>query len=116
MLYKSTGIYDLKLVGLKGTAAREGGGAARLGYEQHLDFIVATLRSRKLARSSSPVFVVIDNFDLFARKTRQTLLYALLDLAQSEQVSLYIFSSFIVILTSSCHICQPPLRPRFTSQ
>ena len=95
--------------GSKVASSREGGGTARLGYEQHLDFIVATLRSRKLAQCSAPVFVVIDNFDCFARKTRQTLLYALLDLAQSEQV-MFIVLSFVfdlVILLCLIHFHFP---------
>lgn len=52
----------------------------RQTFEQHLAFVTATLRDGKLA--GTPVVLVIDEFDVFCARTKQSLLYNLLDLTQ----------------------------------
>lgn len=52
----------------------------RQTFEQHLAYVTATLRDGKLA--GTPVVLVIDEFDVFCARTKQALLYNLLDLTQ----------------------------------
>jgi len=47
-------------------------------YEKYVEFVVGALKDGR--RGGRPVLLVIDDFDLFAKGTRQTLLYTLLDL------------------------------------
>ena len=64
-------------------------GAIRQGanaFDLHLQFVVNTLRDGR--HGGVPVFVVVEDFDIFARRTKQTLLYNLLDLTQSARVHL----------------------------
>ncbi|KAA0168329.1 hypothetical protein FNF28_02489 [Cafeteria roenbergensis] len=56
----------------------------RQTFEQHLAFVTATLRDGKLA--GTPVVLVIDEFDVFCARTKQSLLYNLLDLTQDASV------------------------------
>lgn len=54
--------------------------AHRQTFEQHLEYVVATLRDG--CSTGRPVVLVIDEFDVFCARTKQTLLYNLLDLTQ----------------------------------
>lgn len=121
-----------------------------LSYEQYLDFIVLTLRTRQtsvmrmkkydqqqqqqqmqsyddhgqyqgnndqLSRSlssSRPVFIVIDNFDLFARRTRQSLLYSLLDLIQSTHVHIAVIG--LTTRTDCVDLLEKRLKSRFSAR
>jgi Cdc6-like AAA superfamily ATPase len=53
---------------------------AEYSFEQHLAYVVQVLRDGRL--TGMPVVMVIDEFDLFCQRTKQSLLYNLLDLTQ----------------------------------
>lgn len=53
-------------------------------YEHHMAFVLRCLQAAK--SQGIPVLLVIDEFDAFARQTKQTLLYNLLDMTQSSSV------------------------------
>jgi Cdc6-like AAA superfamily ATPase len=100
-------------------AGGEGAGANGISYEAHLDFVLRALRDGRLGNGTSgsgrprPVFVVIDRFDAFARRSRQTLLYSLLDLTQSPSVHLA-----VVGMTSNADttdMLEKRLKSRFSS-
>ena len=58
----------------------------RRAYESHLAYVVAALRDGRAA--SIPTLIVIEDFDAFARRSKQTLLYNLLDLTADRSVHL----------------------------
>ena len=53
---------------------------AEYSFEQHLAYVIQVLRDGRL--TGVPVVLVIDEFDLFCQRTKQSLLYNLLDLTQ----------------------------------
>lgn len=58
-------------------------------FSDHLDFLLASLRTGD-KRSSKPVIFVLDEFDLFCEHHNQTLLYNLFDTAQTKAVPMII--------------------------
>ncbi len=69
-------------VALRGTHVTAAGSGGHLTYEKHMAFVADALRAAR-ARGST-VLLVLDEFDAFARQSKQTLLYHLLDLTQSK--------------------------------
>jgi len=69
-------------VALRGTHVTSAGSGGHVTYEKHMAFVADALRSAR-ARGST-VLLVLDEFDVFARQSKQTLLYHLLDLTQSQ--------------------------------
>ena len=63
-------------------------GLNKNAFESHLQFVVSSLKEGR--HGGVPVFIIVDEFDQFARKTKQTLLYNLLDLTQDAKVHLAI--------------------------
>jgi len=57
--------------------------AHRQTFEQHLEYVVATLRDGRA--TDKPVVLVVDEFDVFCSRTKQSLLYNLLDLTQDPR-------------------------------
>lgn len=81
--------------GVTGAAALSGAGAGaptagavgstrRTTFEHQLNFVVDALREGRAA--DVPIFIVLDEFDTFASRGRQTLLYNLFDITQSSHV------------------------------
>ena len=54
------------------------------GFAQHLEFLLASLRSDVTGRNSKPIVFVLEEFGLFCSHKNQTLLYNLFDVAQSR--------------------------------
>ena len=54
------------------------------GFAQHLEFLLASLRSDVTGRHSKPIVFVLEEFGLFCNHKNQTLLYNLFDVAQSR--------------------------------
>ena len=54
------------------------------GFAQHLEFLLASLRSDVTGRNSKPIVFVLEEFGLFCNHKNQTLLYNLFDVAQSR--------------------------------
>lgn len=54
------------------------------GFAQHLEFLLASLRSDVTGRNSKPIVFVLEEFELFCNHKNQTLLYNLFDVAQSR--------------------------------
>ncbi len=112
--------------GLGGGGGGGGGARMRSGravpYEQHLEFLVSTLRSLGRASSASrarggapcPVYIVIDGFDAFARRSKQTLLYSILDLTQSPDVHLAVVGTST--RTDALDLLEKRVKSRFSSR
>ena len=54
------------------------------GFAQHLEFLLASLKSDVTGRNSKPIVFVLEEFGLFCQHKNQTLLYNLFDVAQSR--------------------------------
>lgn len=54
------------------------------GFAQHLEFLLASLRSDVTGRTSKPIVFILEEFALFCNHRNQTLLYNLFDIAQSR--------------------------------
>ena len=84
--------------------------ATRSAYEAHLAFVVSSLRDGRAA--SVPVFIVVDDFDAFARRPVQSLLYNLLDLTQAGSVHLGVIG--ITTRVDVLGMLEKRLRSRFS--
>ena len=54
------------------------------GFAQHLEFLLASLKSDVTGRNSKPIVFILEEFGLFCNHRNQTLLYNLFDVAQSR--------------------------------
>lgn len=89
---------------LLGTAASAAGSGGHVTYEKHMSFVADALRALK-ARGTG-VVLVLDEVDAFARQSKQTLLYHLLDLTQSTEC---VKPLSLGSLHACLHLLPPPL-------
>ena len=67
------------------------------GFAQHLEFLLASLRSDVTGRNSKPIVFVLEEFGLFCNHKNQTLLYNLFDVAQSRAAPIIVIGVSTVI-------------------
>ena len=100
---------------------RVGRHTRRGSFRKHMSFVTDALREGRIA--NVPVFLVLDNFEAFADRSKQTLLYNLLDLTQKARYgtwgcgvrgafrhvrSHHLSPSFVSQRPSGCHWCHLP--------
>jgi len=74
------------------------------------DMGLQSARSRRSGGPACPVFLFIEDFEVFARRTKQTLLYSLLDLTQSPDIHV------AIVVTSTRVDCMDLLEKRLKSR
>ena len=67
------------------------------GFAQHLEFLLASLKSDVTGRHSKPIVFILEEFSLFCNHRNQTLLYNLFDVAQSRAAP-------IIVIGISCSL------------
>lgn len=80
--------------------------------EHYLRFVMESLREGSAA--NVPVFIVLHDFDLFAKRAKQTLLYNLLDITQSSKYQVCIIG--VTTRLDATDLLEKRLRSRFSQR
>ena len=86
--------------------------ARRASMEHYLRFCMDSLREGRAG--NVPVFIVLHDFDLFAKRTKQTLLYNLFDITQSSKYQVCIIGTTTRL--DATELLEKRLRSRFSQQ
>jgi Cdc6-like AAA superfamily ATPase len=75
-----------EILGMKHSGGVGSVNGMRSSFENHLQFLIKSLKDGRAGKA--PILLIISNFDIFAKKSKQTLLYNLLDLTQDSSAHL----------------------------